>query len=487
MEKSKVIDIFRTFSPDELKRFRDFVHSPFHNKNKNVIRLFEILKKYYPDFESIRIAKEKIFVKLFPGKKYNDVVIRILISDLLKLSEEYLSYYGFQKKSIVELKCLLNELKERNLDSLYKSNLKIAESLLSDRGKIDLFHFYEKFELETFAIDQLISRDKQSLTAEKVLKQGEYLLCFFMTGILNVAHELLTFKDVLNVTFDFNLAEEAVKRFDIEGIINYMKKNNYKYSPIISIYYNMYKSYIHPDKDEYYIELKNLVEANFELFNHDEKVNLLIILENVCLTRVAAGNENFYRDLMDIYKSMLLHKLYYHSKKENFQLNLFRNMFYTSVILKDYEWAADFLKKYINELSAEQQEDMINYSQAILNFEKRNFDKALEEITKVNHKFFVYKFDVKLIMLKIYYEQGSYESGISLIDSFSHFLSKNKSVSAIDKERFGKFLKFLNSLIKIKTGSVSMKDINLKKQISDTVGITSKKWLLKKFEELEGT
>jgi hypothetical protein len=53
MEKSKVIDIFRTFSPDELKRFRDFVHSPFHNKNKNVIRLFEILKKYYPDFESI--------------------------------------------------------------------------------------------------------------------------------------------------------------------------------------------------------------------------------------------------------------------------------------------------------------------------------------------------------------------------------------------------------------------------------------------------
>jgi len=89
-------------------------------------------------------------------------------------------------------------------------------------------------------------------------------------------------------------------------------------------------------------------------------------------------------------------------------------------------------------------------------------------------------------MLKIYYEQGSYESAISLIDTFSHFLSKNKSVSAIDKERFGKFLKFLSLLIKIQTGSVSIKDINLKKEITDSVVVNSKRWLLKKSEELPG-
>ena len=198
-------------------------------------------------------------------------------------------------------------------------------------------------------------------------------------------------------------------------------------------------------------------------------------------------NENFYKDLLNIYKSMLKHKLYYHSNIEYFQLNLFRNMFYTSVILKEYEWATEFLKKYISKLSHEQREDMIHYSQAILNFERKNFDKALEEIIKVNLKFFVYKFDVKLLMLKIYYEQRSYESAISLIDSFSHFLSKNKSVSAIDKERFGKFLKFLNLLIKVQTGSVSIKDNNLKKEILNTLGLSSKRWLLKKFEELEGT
>lgn len=135
MEKSKVIKIFKTFSGEEFKSFKDFVRSPFHNKNKNVIRLFDILKKQYPDFKSGTIAKEKIFSKLFPGKKYNDVVIRILISDLLKLSESFLSYTEFQKSHLTSLKFLLNELKERNLDSLYVSNLITAENLLNAPGK----------------------------------------------------------------------------------------------------------------------------------------------------------------------------------------------------------------------------------------------------------------------------------------------------------------------------------------------------------------
>jgi hypothetical protein len=126
MKKSKVIDVLKTFLPDELKRFKEFVYSSFHNRNKNVIKLFDLLKKYHPEFESEKLEKEKIYKKFFPEKQYNDVVIRILISDLLKLSEEFLSYINFQKKPLEEIKYLLNELKERKLDSLHKTNLSIV-------------------------------------------------------------------------------------------------------------------------------------------------------------------------------------------------------------------------------------------------------------------------------------------------------------------------------------------------------------------------
>jgi len=84
------------------------------------------------------------------------------------------------------------------------------------------------------------------------------------------------------------------------------------------------------------------------------------------LVKVSDGKNILKGDLLDIYKSMLDYKLYYHSNDEYFQLNLFRNIFYTSVILKEYEWAAEFLKNYMSELSHVQREDMIHYSQAIL-------------------------------------------------------------------------------------------------------------------------
>ena len=484
MKKSKVIGILRTLSPEELKKFRDFVHSPFHNKNKNVIRLFEIIRKHYPKFEDSVPEKEKVFKRLFPGKKFNDTVIRILLSDLLKICEEFLSYINFKKNSQTELRYLLYECKERNLDSLFRMNFKSAENSLEGPGNTDITYFLKRYELETAEVNYLISRDRQSQTGINVLKQGEYLLCFFLAGILNIAHELKVQKDVVNAEFDFNLADKAIQSIDLEGIMKYMKENNFRYYPVISIYYNMYLSYINEDRDEYYNELKKLVDDNFEMFTRDEKVNLMIILENICLSKTSKGNLKFFADLMEIYRKMLSGNIYLHSEKEYFQINLFRNMFYTAVIQKEFKWAEKFIKEHINELSPEQKEDMEHYSKAVLYFEKNNFVSSLEEICKVKYKYFVYKYDVKLLMLKSYYELGYFENALFLIDSFSHFLSKNRTVSELEKERFGNFLLNLKSLIKIKTGSASGKGDDLYRIISGIRVINSRKWLLEKAKEL---
>lgn len=159
-------------------------------------------------------------------------------------------------------------------------------------------------------------------------------------------------------------------------------------------------------------------------------------------------------------------------------------MFYTAVIQKEFKWAEKFIKEHINELSPEQKEDMEHYSKAVLYFEKNKFESSLEEISKVKYKYFIYKYDVKLLMLKSYYELGYFENALFLIDSFSHFLSKNRTVSELEKERFGNFLLNLKSLIKIKTGSASGKGDDLYRIISGIRVINSRKWLLEKAKEL---
>ena len=168
------------------------------------------------------------------------------------------------------------------------------------------------------------------------------------------------------------------------------------------------------------------------------------------------------------------------------QANLFRNIFYTAVVLKKYEWAEAFLNDYHSYLLPEQREDMFNYTKAVLNFERKRFAEALEQIFRVNYNFFVLKYEAKTLTMKILYELKLFEQALSLIDSFSHFLSKNKKVSELYKRQFMNFLKYCRALIKKsqKKEQFTKVDIaELKKKISDEKDIINKSWLLEKAEE----
>ncbi len=153
MLKSKVIVVFKAFSTEEIKKFRNFVHSPFHNTNRNVIKLFEIIKKHYPNFEASQLAKENLFKKLYPGKKYSDIVMRILISDMLKLEEQFLAYQKYEKEYLTEKRYLLEELEERKLESLFKRHIKEAEEYLNAEGSFNYSYFLHRFDIESAKVN----------------------------------------------------------------------------------------------------------------------------------------------------------------------------------------------------------------------------------------------------------------------------------------------------------------------------------------------
>jgi hypothetical protein len=482
--KSKFLDIVKTFSPQELKDFRDFIHSPYHNRNKKVRLIFEIVKKNAPAWESEKLSKEKIFQKLFPGKQYNDVVMRILLSDLVKLTEEFLAFSRYKTSPFIGKKLLLDELKERKLDSFHSRHLRLAEEMLVSSGITNQSYFLDLYNLKSSYIDFMIAHDKQIQTTAEVLKQGEHLLFFSLIGLLNTAHELLTHQEIVNISIDVNLVAEFLKDFNLDAFMGYLKKIDHEYYPVAAIYYYMYKT-CEDEKDEYYFKLKELVEENLHRFGREEKFNLLIILESTCVSKLSSGKQEFYRHLMDIYEFMIKEDLLTHTKKDYIQTNLFRNIFYIAVILKKYEWAEEFIEHYNTRINPEQKENMFHFSRAFLCFEKKQFENALENISKVTHKFFVFKFDAKVLMLKIYYELEEYEPALSLIDSFYHFLSNNKSIHSHDRERFGNFLKYLKLFIKLKDGPQKKDAGLLKKEISSAGNIINQKWLIEKAKELE--
>jgi hypothetical protein len=483
MIKSKVFDILKTFSSDEIKGFREFVHSPFHNRNKKVMILYEIIKKHAPDFEHERLKKENLYRYLYPGKPYNDVVMRILISDLLKLEEEYLAYLCYRKNGFNEKKFLLEELKNRKLDPLFKKNLREAEEILCREGTICSDYFYELQCLRNLSVDYLISHDKQNEIAEDVLKQGEYLVYFALSMLLNVAHELLLQESVLNINFKNNIVEKFIGNLNIDNIFGYIENSNSEHGEIASIYYYMYKAY-DPNEDGYYYKLKDSIDKHFNKFTREEKFNLLLIMESICTNKVSYGKQEFYEHLMNIYELMLSESIWGHSDISIIQVNLFRNIFYTAVILERFDWAEIFVNKYKDRLIPAQRENMVHFSKAIIFFEKGEYENALSEINKVNYNFFVFKFDARVLLLKIFCEIGLFEQAYSLIDSFSHFLANNKNVYRHDKERFGKFLKYVRLIIKYEAEFSEEGIAFMEKTLGQDTTVIGKRWIEQKLKKL---
>jgi len=86
MINTKLIRLLKTFSKSEINRFRDFVSSPYFNKNQNVIKLSEKVLAYYPGFDSEDLAEENIYSKIFGKEKFDYFRIKNIISDLFQLS-----------------------------------------------------------------------------------------------------------------------------------------------------------------------------------------------------------------------------------------------------------------------------------------------------------------------------------------------------------------------------------------------------------------
>ena len=148
MISSKAIDLLKTFSEEEFRKFGLFVNSPYFNKETIQSRFYVILKKHYPHFDNRNFEKEKVFEKLYPGKKYNDGVMRNILSGMLDIEENFIRIQNLQENEIGSEIALMKELSDRKMDKLFERAEKQTETILNSRKvkdekflKLDLIFF----------------------------------------------------------------------------------------------------------------------------------------------------------------------------------------------------------------------------------------------------------------------------------------------------------------------------------------------------------
>ncbi|HMT12410.1 MAG TPA: hypothetical protein PKA39_12400, partial [Ignavibacteria bacterium] len=194
-----------------MKEFSEFVTSPFFNKNVNVIRLFEQIRKCYPAFESGKIEKEKIFSRIFPGKPYKDSTLRLLMYYLYELVEKFIAYNRFTSDELRFQGILLDEQKTRD-GSYYMFRYIFAEHKLSYLAELYLGK-YEKY-----------------LTSENLHLFSDNITHYYLISVLKYYAITLNTNYLYSVKADTSVFEQMLKNFNVE---------QFESVPMIVIYYRV--------------------------------------------------------------------------------------------------------------------------------------------------------------------------------------------------------------------------------------------------------
>ncbi|MBN8583495.1 MAG: hypothetical protein J0M37_00250 [Ignavibacteria bacterium] len=485
MHKSKSVQLLSTFSIDEIKRFGDFIRSPYFNKNSRVIKLFDELKKDHPDFTSKSVSKEKLYGKLFKGKSYNDQVIKNLNTELFKLEREFLAHDMLNKDQFERSFMLLTNLNSRNAELLFEKEAEgIENAARENRSKIkDIHLLLNRIEEEKFT-NHLIN-NRQSEASEHILKSGEYLILYFMKNILRLTINQRINEFSFNTVPDFNLPAEFINKLDIEKLLDLMDKNKIEHTIHIRLlYYSLLCNFDVKDT-EIYLKFKSLLFQSISSFTKAEFHHLLHMLESIIAQKINSGMTEYYRDLFETYDYELKHDVYKPQKDSPLTVMKFRNIYLSALKAGQFEWAENFIHNYREELQKKDRQSIVELSLAQLNFEKQNFGATLEHLQKVRTSQIFYKIDVKILSMMALYELSHFETALALIESFKKMLIINKTLTEQYREKNKNFSTLLSNLIKAKIDNSNGSKEQLLKKIEESGQTANKRWLINKANELK--
>ncbi len=479
MKNSKLVKLLSTFSNVEMKEFEKVVISPFFNRGRNYLPLYNQLKKFHPHFDDGKMTYEFIFHKMYPGKEFSKQTIWNMTSALYNMAEEYLTFSRMKKNKFVSAQQLAWDLHDRKLPQFFYKKLEEMKNIIALR-KLDPPYFLQKIELETAIREYYYLEEKQHFITGHIIKGGEYAILYFLWTIVSVMNDLNVHSVVYNAQYKVNVPLEFLKNLQLKDIIDYCKTNKYNLTWLIEMYYNQIMMIIEPTEQVYFYNLKELFEKYYNEFTNLEKTNWVACLMNYCADTT---HESLKNTLFEIHKFELKEGIAIYGKYllKNHYLLILKN----SLAINEIDWVKHFIDEYIPRLHPSHQKPMRALSIAFLYFSQKNFGKVIENLSKAIFRDTKDKITVKLLYLRTYFELNEPEVLLLHLDSAYHFLKNNSS--GINKENALNYYKFLRSLKKLV--NAREKDdydvlLYMEKTIKDNKAIVHRDWLLEKISEL---
>ena len=217
MLKHLIIEILKTFSDDDFIYFRDYLRSPFFNRSKQLLNMYDALVYFRPYFTSKNLTKKKIHEKVFPSLEYKETTVTTLLVSLSYLAEDYLLYSNLHNNYIKSQDFLFDELLKRKLYKIFEKKAIEFEVLLKDNRGLNVDNILNKFYFETDKYNYNIisktfaGKESHKENIELITNRGKHIIFYFIMQMIKQNMGLYTYKFNYDVDIEKNFLIEFLK------------------------------------------------------------------------------------------------------------------------------------------------------------------------------------------------------------------------------------------------------------------------------------
>ena len=471
MKNTKLISLLKKLSSTELRRFKEYIVSPFFNKNKKVQKLGSIISEYAPDYQSEDLEKRKVFEKIYFDKQYNELQINNVISDLLQLLYDFLAQQYFSQQKMLQKKYLLKELIQKDAPLHFEKTMRRYQQLETKKEERSFEFFMEKKEFYS-QLDQYIQTKVKRQFDENLQLESDSLDLSYFINKLHIACNMVSRNIVINADYQCHFLGE---------ILVFCKKHQYlETNPALQVYFKTLQMLQGKGEKTYYFEMKKLLKEHYLLFPKDELFTLYNYALNFCIKKINSGEEAFYKEILELYKILLQQKIIF--LDGYLSQWTYKNIVTTAIRLKEFEWTKQFIYKYQNSLIAKEKNNALAYNLATLYHAQGDYPNTLLQLQDVEFTDTNYHLGAKIIQLKCYYELNEIEAFYALLEAFNKYILRSKDLSKYRKEANANFLKIAKKVFQLKNkrGKVFLqKKEKIEELLKKLEPIANKSWLAK--------
>ncbi len=484
MQQSRLIKLLSTLSSAEMRRFEEFLRSPYFNKSDKIIRLFEQIRPYYPDFQdqalkAARLGKTLLGLGADQLQPFHD-----LSSQMTRLLEQFLVQEQLKndERESTYLLCesLLVSSRQWYFDKIWSRATKANPS---DQAQLeDGLMKFRYWELGLRQAQMEKRRLGEGVLDQRLSQTHDHLDQFFLSRKLQLSCENLNRSRIINTSYVPDLLEE------ISVFLNKQTDKTEK-DPMILLYASVFRL-LKDDTDEAFDMLLGRLSQFEQKLDKATGLALYSYAQNYCIRQINRGRSEFLQRLFELYQRLLDNRLILEEDGQVAHWN-YKNITTVALRLKNFQWVTSFLEEYKHYLEEDLRESVYHYNLAAAKYEQKHYNEALRLLQQTNFTDIYYDLSARSMILKIYYELEEEDGLFYAIQAFDVFLRRNKSISKDHQIIYKNLLRYIKKINRLRSKIVSIPEREQVKRVGKLQAdlkaeesVANQSWLLAKLGEL---